>query len=415
MEGEFDKECAEYGGCPPNMVLLSVGDQWERIRGEIEKGLDKSSRKKEMKKVDAKWKELQERQEVPALTDKRSLLSFLKQLVEAAVADIEKHKQNEKKGVLTKRGWNKELEEKEEHRRVVNQMKVTCVDLQVEDRRKRLQKQSEKTHPPMQPKGLNSAWPSAPEKEDPPTHDLYPDLSPRPPPYHGNSPPIQAPVMQITEGLVTLQELQGEQLERAKEYLREEAQRHLTKLEDRVRRWTESKNEGRLGNDWGSPAHTPTPQGAAGGSTPAHSINPSIERENGAQEEIYMRDDMSDGSANNPFEPEMRRCEEAERRKRADREYDLLLDWAPEGHQADDKLSLAAEMVGQLTIHNPRAGHGAGGPGHDYNLRTRKGGFEENLMMPLITKSGGNKVYQPFSFTDMGCILDKMPKGEARG
>lgn len=66
-------------------------------------------------------------------------------------------------------------------------------------------------------------------------------------------------------------------------------------------------------------------------------------------------------------------------------------------------------MVGQLTIHNPRAGHGAGGPGHDYNLRTRKGGFEENLMIPLITKSGGNKVYQPFSFTDMGCILDKMP------
>lgn len=107
-----------------------------------------------MKKVDAKWKELQERQEVPALTDKRSLLSFLKRLVEAAVADIEKHKQNEKKGVLTKRGWNKELEEKEEHRRVVNQMKVTCVDLQVEDRRKRLQKHIHLHH-----KGLWEALP----------------------------------------------------------------------------------------------------------------------------------------------------------------------------------------------------------------------------------------------------------------
>lgn len=115
--------------------------------------------------------------------------------------------------MFARRSWKKELREKEEHRRVVGQMKAAR-------KRKKHKKQPEKTHQPIDHKSLGNAWPSAPEREeDPPTHDLYPDLGPTLPPYHENKPAIQAPVMQIKEGIVSLEELQGDQLEKAKRYM----------------------------------------------------------------------------------------------------------------------------------------------------------------------------------------------------
>lgn len=98
-------------------------------------------------------------------------------------------------------------------------------------------------------------------------------------------------------------------------------------------------------------------------------------------------------------------------------------EWLTERAEYDNSgVTMAAELIGQLTIHNPPAtgtlgetdnpSKGSGlilGPKthHRYDLRSRTGG--EAIQMPLITKGGARDVYQPFSFTDMGYILDKMP------
>lgn len=92
-----------------------------------------------MKKVDAKWKE------VPSPSEIKSVLPYLNKISEVAAADVQKHKQEEKKGLCAGRRWKKELEEKEEHRRLVSQIKAVCVVLHVEARRKKHKEHAEKT------------------------------------------------------------------------------------------------------------------------------------------------------------------------------------------------------------------------------------------------------------------------------
>lgn len=430
MEGEFDRECEEYGGCPPDRVLLTVGNQWEKVRSEIEKSVEKDSQKKVMKKVDAKWKELQDKKEVPGSTETKSLLPYLNKVTELAVADLEKHKQEEKQGLCAGRKWKKELEEKEEHRRVVSQMKAVCVLLQVEAKRKKHQGHSEKTHPLRVAGGVGNARPSAPEREeDPPTHDLYPELGPRPPPYHGDPPKLQAPILQVRDGILNLEELKDEPLERVKEYLQGEFQIQMEKLRDTVReieqrtRLDESRNRERSGNDWGSSTSTSAP--SRGIDNPLQDIGHAQgsgatyrQEEGAAKGEASkcgsQRDDAFDVlrlSPNNPFSSRMIQ-DRAERGAQDD--YNLLIDLVEEGAN-DGSISVAAQMTGQLTIHSPQPAktlqpeeEATKPSGHNYYLRS-KSSDPMQMQMPLIEKKGGRRVYQPFSFTDMGCILDKMP------
>ncbi len=68
-------------------------------------------------------------------------------------------------------------------------------------------------------------------------------------------------------------------------------------------------------------------------------------------------------------------------------------------------------FTGALTFHS-RSHSPANGGGHNkkhqYDLRSRKN--SQAMQMPLIQQGPRQgEVYQPFSFTDMNCILDKMP------
>lgn len=170
------------------------------------------------------------------------------------------------------------------------------------------------------------------------------------------------------------------------------------------------RGQDRPGSDWGPLTTTSTPNGAV--NDPIQ--NPSYTRDReaakvGAAECGSQRDDDSVGDQKNPFRTRIIR-EQVERSPQED--YKLLMDLAETGSN-DGSLSVAAQMVGQLTIHNPQpliqrcwGADAPIGPGHDYGLRSKT--MQIPTQMPLIKKSGGRCVYQPFLFTDMGCILDKM-------
>ncbi len=48
MEGKFDRECEEYGGCPPDL-MMTEGQQWVKTRLQLLSGLPKGgNREKDM-------------------------------------------------------------------------------------------------------------------------------------------------------------------------------------------------------------------------------------------------------------------------------------------------------------------------------------------------------------------------------
>ncbi len=64
MEGEFDRDCEEQGGCPPGL-MMTVREQWEKIRTQLISGIPKNKQEEEMKEYDKTWTDLQESGQVP--------------------------------------------------------------------------------------------------------------------------------------------------------------------------------------------------------------------------------------------------------------------------------------------------------------------------------------------------------------
>ncbi len=46
MEGEFDRDCEEQRGCPPGLIM-TVGEQWEKIRTQLISGIPKDKQEAE--------------------------------------------------------------------------------------------------------------------------------------------------------------------------------------------------------------------------------------------------------------------------------------------------------------------------------------------------------------------------------
>ncbi|XP_069789936.1 uncharacterized protein [Narcine bancroftii] len=224
-----------------------------------------------------------------------------------------------------------------------------------------------------------------------PSAPLYPKLPETlPPPY----PIPQMPMMQISEGIVNVTELAGHELQEAKERLKRVIQERVEKMKELTKE---------IQNDVCRARET------------SMRLDKTDEREQVRTLENAFSLGMSEDHSTPT--PHNRQQEEEETMRGGD---PVSLRWQRErGRDEESEIaSVSVESEEQLVtirgrmITHKRRGQGSARSSLGYELRGREELRlpERFRQMPLIYK--GPQVgerYQPFSFTNMNCILDKMP------
>lgn len=223
MEGEFDRECSEQGGCPP--ILAKT--QYREIRKQLLSGVVDKKRQVVGKEFDELWKALQVQGELPGDEEAGNVTKKLQAAEIKARDDLEEHIKKENEPKFIKRKWKNQKEEKERKRALLHHMAVTALAYW---------KNADKTHK-KQNKDKQTPLASAPAPASaPPEHThkrLYPELphtptAPSPPPYAGNR---QMPLLVIKEGVVNADVVGEQEFEQVKEEVTREIRSGLAQVE----------------------------------------------------------------------------------------------------------------------------------------------------------------------------------------
>ena len=325
MDGEFNREFKECGGCPED----TVGEQWKQIKVQLQGKI--------MEGHEVTWAWLQEKGQIPGDEKQAKLLPYLADAERAVLRELERHKAEEgKRSRKGKKKWRAALEEKEERRASVHTMALACVALEA---------QKDKNLPRTVTKTVTvTASPTGPT-----TPDLYPDL---------------------------------------KSLCAHAASDNTDQIKT-------------------SPQYTvSTPQGIQ---APVINVREqrAITTQAGASAPIAITTRKSDGTksqlSGGPVSPDP---DLAGSRERADMStFKLkvitlnLRQTAQVAVQTEDSASLDEIGTEEEACQD------------DYH----PDGIPSAYAMPLVAKSDGKQVYQPFSFTDMNSILEKMPAPTAGG
>lgn len=146
MEGGFDKECDEFGGCVPQLDMESklqvksktrwntVLEQWEEVKGYLVTNT-KELEREEMKKACLNiWSELKLKEKVPCNDERRSLLPYLAKAADEAKFELEQYVKT-KPSTLGKGRWKKQKKSLDDRRKYLHDMFVTCAALQFTQRK----------------------------------------------------------------------------------------------------------------------------------------------------------------------------------------------------------------------------------------------------------------------------------------
>lgn len=108
MDGEFDRDCREQGGCPPILVKTQYGE----IRKQLLSGVIDKQRQAVGKEFDDLWKALQAQNELPRDEEAVNVTKKLLAAELKARDDLEEHakKENEPKFIKEKMETSKRNE-----------------------------------------------------------------------------------------------------------------------------------------------------------------------------------------------------------------------------------------------------------------------------------------------------------------
>ena len=399
MEGEFDRECEEFGGCGGNS-LPTIGTQWGLVRVQMASGMPKDKQEKELKEIDKTWQTLQLQGHVPSDDTRRKLLALLTRAEVQAKKAVEAHREDEKKSWIAARKWKKGMEEKEEYSRILHNMTLACAAVQLGQEQKQKLKADRRDR--RSDKNLTS--PDLTRQTAP----LYPHLPTIEPPSY---PVVQAPALEITSGIVNVREVEDGTLQRVKGCVTVARQEEIGKRERAIEEVEERSQEQEAGPSTGHHPSLSVPTLTHSAPAPVRStyqasgttgkVKPPPNGENDPFQ--YRVDRETQFCPLDPREEEQGDCDSVRDSSSMGDEWQL--------NRGD---IYAAEMRGTLTVHaapprilkmtKPEEGERRQGSRSPYDLRSG------HLMAPLIQKGPGKMlVYQPFSFTDMNCILEKMP------
>lgn len=166
MDGEFDRDCREQGGCPPILVKTQYGE----IRKQLLSGVIDKQRQAVGKEFDDLWKALQAQNELPG---DEEAVNVTKKLLAAEVKardDLEEHAKKENEPKFIKRKWKNQKEMKERKRALLHQMAVTAMAYW-----KNTDKSHKKQNKDKQPLSAPAKDPASPPPE-PTSNKLYPEL-----------------------------------------------------------------------------------------------------------------------------------------------------------------------------------------------------------------------------------------------
>lgn len=75
MEGEFDTDRQERGGCPPTKQF-TVGYQWKQIRAQLGSGVPEKNKDKRLKGPGKLWEDLKQENGAPSEDARKKYSSF---------------------------------------------------------------------------------------------------------------------------------------------------------------------------------------------------------------------------------------------------------------------------------------------------------------------------------------------------
>ncbi|XP_069784687.1 uncharacterized protein [Narcine bancroftii] len=350
MEGVNRDVGQELGG--DRGVPLSVNRQWEKTRDQLLGGVPKGEEVQAMARYEQIWRELQNQGKVPRGFEKIRLVRYLGEAEREAAKEVQEHEAKGQGSIWNRRRFKQQREVKEQRRADLHIITLACMAVEA-NLQHDIKQGSHNTK-----ENTGEVKPSAP---------LYPELPETlPPPY----PIPQMPAMQISEGIVNVTELTGPELHEAKERLKRVAQGRV----EETKEWVHEVQNDRCAVRKNS-----------------RGLGSTDERELGQEENRKGNDPAS---------------VRWEREREQDEDTDLA-SVSVENEEEEQPVTIRGSMIThrRQSQDDPRTPLG-------YALRDREEVRlpERYRQMPLIYKGPQiGERYQPFSFTDMNCILDKMP------
>ncbi|KAL7375373.1 hypothetical protein ABVT39_016273 [Epinephelus coioides] len=423
MIGEFDRDCREQGGCPPMLVKT----QFREIRKQLLSGVEDKRRQEVGREFDELWKALQAQGELPGDDETGNVTKKLQAAEIKAQNDLEEHAKKENEPKFIKRKWKNQKEMKEHKQALLHQMAVTAMAYW-----KHTDKTHKKQNRDKQPLSAPAKDPASPPPE-PTFNRLYPELPQTPtasipPPYSGKN--MQMPMLMIKDGVLNTDVIGEEEYVKAKEEVMKEIRQGIVQVEalrqdvmsivagarnvhqetlrsaDRSRdtqddvRSIESRDSKKSMKQ--SPFSSSTPKVEATEEEPRPLAEAVFQLR--AQRERSDRSNRERRNEERIEEPE--ECSEIE-----EMEDEESQGWSGSDSEGDydTKAVRLTGIMKSIKMPHSAASSRSGRPRSPYNLRQNKN-KPKTFAMPLLEKNpGGREVYQPFSFTDMHCILDKMP------
>ncbi|XP_029367849.1 uncharacterized protein LOC115049619 [Echeneis naucrates] len=218
MEGEFERECGEYGGCDG-----LVRNQYKNIRTQLLSGIVDKDRAATGKEIDELWLELQKNGDIPADDSTHNVTKRIQKAEIQAAAELAEHVKKENEPKFIKRKWKDQKKLKDRRRALLHQMALAA--LAIDSATVKPPKKRDKGGP-----ALNS--PTNP----PPTAPIYPTLpvegKPLPPPYGKAN---QMPLFVVREGVFNAQVVEGAEYDAEKARLTREAEEAIVKVEQMKR------------------------------------------------------------------------------------------------------------------------------------------------------------------------------------
>ncbi|GCC28174.1 hypothetical protein chiPu_0006602 [Chiloscyllium punctatum] len=379
--------------------MLPVKQQWGKARSQLVSGLAKNKQKTMMEKYDKIWEELQKQGKVPKDEEGKKLSLFLGKAEEQAKLEVEKYMKGKKGSILVRRKWTKEGGEKKDRRIHLHNMTLACMAVET------LQKRVGGTSTIELTKTTEKAGPSAP---------LYPKLPAvqLPPPY----PVTQMPLMHVQDGVLDVQELRTREYNVVKERLAEAVEESIRKVEKLTlevdQRVKEAEEANRVMMTHSRNKEQPKQGRYLAVQEPdAHSTLSSAENEKRGR--LHDSGQLLDDGFSDRRKRDLR--EERDREKLDGDESKSSIDIEDEESLTeDDSNTYPVTLKGSLTMHTEYGSPLKPLPEPSYNLRQRDTLRQpikyQHHQVPLIYRgSYMEDVYQPFTYTDMNCILDKMP------
>lgn len=220
MEGEFERECEEYGGCGK-----TVSDQYNHIKVQLLSGVIDKDRAAVGKEFDDLWSELQAEGDIPADDTTGSVTKSLQKAEIKAANDLEDHVKKDKEPKWINRKWKDLKKIKERRRALLHQVALTAlaVNSAAGGPLKNRDKGNQALTSPPAPPPTAPLYPPIPREELPPSS---PPLSP--PPYGKAN---QMPLFVIQEGVLNAEVVDAGDYEAERARLTKETREALIKVE----------------------------------------------------------------------------------------------------------------------------------------------------------------------------------------